>query len=92
MLEKRFIVKTAGKACDENTVYYLNYRITVLTDRLFRIENSENRKFRDSATQSVWFRNTPPVKFVLSEDNDVCEIRIKRTMLNNRLSLKFFSS
>ena len=33
MLEKRFIVKTAGKACDENTVYYLNYRITVLTDR-----------------------------------------------------------
>ncbi len=25
MLEKRFIEKTAGKACDENTVYYLNY-------------------------------------------------------------------
>jgi len=81
MLEKRFIVKTAGKACAENTVYYLNYRITVLTDRLFRIENSKNGKFRDSATQSVWFRNTPPVKFALSEDSNGCEIKTEKCSL-----------
>lgn len=81
MLEKRFIVKTAGKAYPENIVFYQNYRITVLADRLFRVENSKNRKFRDSATQSVWFRNASPVQFVSEEDKSGCVIRTEKCAL-----------
>ena len=49
-------------------VYWLDYRVTVLTDRLFRIEKSPNLKFRDAATQTIWHRNTEPQKFEMTGD------------------------
>lgn len=63
MLDKHFIAKTAPKSNAENVVFWENYRLTVLDDRLFRIEQNDSLKFRDSATQSVWFRNAPKQDF-----------------------------
>ena len=49
-------------------VYWMDYRVTVLTDRLFRIEQSPERKFRDAATQAIWYRNTEPQQFEIGGD------------------------
>ena len=57
MLEKHLIAQTFPLAEKENIVYWKNYRVTVLQERLFRVEQSDNKCFRDEATQSVWFRN-----------------------------------
>lgn len=70
MLKKHFIAKTRPKAKEQNIVFWKDYRVTVLFNRLFRIEKSENGIFRDKATQTVWFRNMPvqSFSFVQSED------------------------
>ena len=69
MLNERFIVQTAPKAEESNIVYWRDYRVTVLTERLFRIEKSPAGKFRDEATQAVWYRNTPPQEYKLLTDD-----------------------
>lgn len=73
MLDKHLIAKTSPKANDKNVIRWLNYRITVLTDKLFRIEEDEKRIFNDNATQTVWFRDMPPVKYKTKQIADgVC--------------------
>lgn len=68
MLDKHLIVKTSPIANPENVVYWQDYRVTVLGDRLFRIEQSPQKKFRDRATQTVWFRNAEKQTFTLGGD------------------------
>ena len=63
MLANHLIAKTRPTAIKENIIYWKDYRITVLSDRLFRLEISENRIYRDEATQSVWFRDMPAQRF-----------------------------
>jgi alpha-glucosidase (family GH31 glycosyl hydrolase) len=67
MLDKHLLVATRPQANAKNIVCWGNYRITVLQDRLFRLEYSENRKFRDEATQAVWYRDMPAQEFSLEE-------------------------
>ena len=67
MLDKHLIAKTSPKANPLNVVTYKDYRITVLFDRLFRIEKSGKGLFTDEATQSVWFRDMSPVDFTVEE-------------------------
>ncbi len=67
MLNKHLLVKTNPIANKQNIILWGNYRITVLQDRLFRLEYNENKKFRDEATQSVWFRNMPAQDFSCEE-------------------------
>ena len=63
MLKKHLIIKTSGKANAGNIVFWENYRISVLGDRLFRLEQSEKGNFRDEATQAVLFRDMPQSAF-----------------------------
>ncbi|MBQ8817477.1 MAG: alpha-xylosidase [Clostridia bacterium] len=63
MLNKHLIAKTAPDTRVENIVLFKDYRISVLYDRLIRIERDVNKKFCDKATQAVWFRNMPCVDF-----------------------------
>lgn len=51
-----FKVATKPKTDEAFTVTSGNTRISVLTDRLVRVETSKSGKFCDEATQSVWFR------------------------------------
>ena len=74
MLDKHLIAETRPHALKENIVYWKNYRVTVLQDRLFRLECSANKKFRDDATQSVWFRDMPKQDFSLVEKSDCLRI------------------
>ncbi len=62
------VVETRPKAHPKNIVFWRDYRITVLGERLFRLEQSPSAKFRDDATQVVWFRDMVPTDFVIFQD------------------------
>ncbi len=81
MLDKHLIVKTEPKANAENVVLWKDYRVTVLQDRLFRLEKNVDKKFRDEATQRVWFRNLPVLNFKTREKRDSLTIETERAKL-----------
>lgn len=81
MLDKHLIVKTSPKALEENTIACGEYRITVLSDRLFRVEKDSQQIFEDGATQSIWFRNMPQQSFTYSVENDEICITTKAVKL-----------
>ena len=53
------------------------YRITVLTERLVRLEYNENRMFEDYPTELVWYRNFKKPEFEVNESNRVLKIKTK---------------
>ncbi|MBQ9713820.1 MAG: hypothetical protein IJV83_00690 [Clostridia bacterium] len=63
MLDKHLIAHTRPYANEGNVVFWADYRVTVLGKRLFRLEKSERKIFRDKATQSVWFRDMAKTEF-----------------------------
>jgi alpha-glucosidase (family GH31 glycosyl hydrolase) len=52
-----------------------NYRISLLTPRLVRLEWSPTGQFTDAATQVVWNRQFPATDFTLRRDGDALHIR-----------------
>lgn len=74
-LVPHLIAKTRPQADPKNMIFWKNYRVTVLGERLFRLERSPAKKFRDGATQAVWFRDMPPVKFVASYGEEECAVQ-----------------
>ena len=70
MLRDYLIAKVSPKAKKENEIFWNNYRITVLTDRLIRVEQEENKNFRDEATGRVWFRDLPVQKYRYTSDKN----------------------
>lgn len=81
-LNPHLIAQTDPVANPVNIVRFAEYRITVLSDRLFRIETSQDLKFCDDATQSIWFRNAPPVKFSVETASDSVMIRTGLAVLS----------
>lgn len=67
MLDQHLIVTTFPQALPENIVRWKDYRITVLTESLFRLEKDTAKTYCDKATQVVWFRNMPQVVFQIEE-------------------------
>ncbi len=57
MLDKHLVFKTSPSAEKNNFIFFLNYRISILQKRLFRIEKNESKNFLDLATQKVFYRN-----------------------------------
>lgn len=53
------------------------YRITVLTERLVRLEYNENGMFEDYPTELVWYRNFPKPNFEVTETKKVIKITTK---------------
>lgn len=73
MLNEHLIAKTRPLAHAENTVVCGNVRVSVLRDKLFRIEQSDGG-FTDAATQCVWYRNFGKVDFTCMQTKD--ELRV----------------
>ena len=65
----------------ENVVLFGDIRVSVLADRLFRIERDENKVFCDEATEAVWFRDMPPVPFTVNETDGGVDIVTQRVTL-----------
>ena len=58
------------------------YRITVLTERLIRLEYNENGFFEDYPTELVWYRNFSKPKFTVSETKKTLNIKTSYFELN----------
>ena len=66
-----------AKPNEKNVIQGEKYRFTVLTERLIRMEYSEEGIFEDRPTELVWYRNMPRVEFKLKEDKKYLEIETK---------------
>lgn len=84
MSSNRFKWEVRPEAKQENTVIYRNFRFTVLTDRLIRIEYQSEKKFTDAATQVVFYRDFPKTDFTVSMEQDVCMIETSALVLGCR--------
>ena len=62
-LHAHLIAHTQGAALPENTVTVGNTRISVLLDRVIRVEFDKSKSFTDMPTQSIWFRDHGKVEF-----------------------------
>ena len=66
-----------GKAYNEAIIKGNNYRFTILSERLIRIEYSNNGMFIDNPTQLVLNRKLQVPKFEVNQDNKYLEISTK---------------
>ncbi len=87
MIHSHLTVETRPQACKENMIYWENFRVTVLTPCLFRVEKSEERKFCDLATQRVWYRDMTAVPFTVRE-GDTLTVKTERAELHLNKELK----
>lgn len=62
------------KTKSTNIVQGQRYRISILTERLIRLEYSEEGKFNDLGTELVVFRNFNKPNFMVRQDNTFLEI------------------
>ena len=67
MLHEHLVPRLRPLSNAENTLIRGEFRLTVLADRLFRIETAPGGAFADEASQLAWYRDAPPVKFRLTE-------------------------
>ena len=65
------------------------YRITVLTERLIRLEYNENGLFEDYPTERILYRNFPKPEFSVTENNRILNIKTKYFELNYLKEKKF---
>ena len=78
---------TRSKARDENIIKGDKYRFTVLSERLIRLEYSDNGVFVDEPTELVLYRDNEKVKFEFQDNDKYILIRtkyFKLTYLKNK--------
>jgi len=66
---KRFQWPVTPQANPDNIVTYKNWRFSVLTDRLIRIEYDPEQIFEDRASQTAFHRDFPKVNFTTKQDD-----------------------
>ena len=80
-MQEIYRVKTRPLARTENMVIGEQYRITVLTEGLIRLEYSETGEFEDRATQMAFYRDFPAADYRLIRRKDGIEIHTSRLHL-----------
>ena len=81
-MKENLKVKTRPQAKKENITLWGQYRVTVLADRLFRIEKDVQKVFCDQATSKVWYRDLAPVDFSVRETATSLEINTGAVLLH----------
>ena len=89
MDNKRFVWQTRPVALPDNTVKIEKARFTVLTDRLIRIEYSEDESFADRASQSVFYRDFPAAEYSVTENEGSVIIETVSLKLSYRAGAEF---
>lgn len=74
-MKQRYRVETRPQARKENVIQGENYRITLLTEALVRLEYAEDGVFEDRATQMVWYRDFPAVEYTCKRTPDGILVR-----------------
>ena len=96
-INEKYQYKTTPISNSEAIISGENYRFTVLTDRLMRLEYSHDEKFEDRATQTVVNRKFEVPEFSVTERNGSIKICTESMELTyhggefskNSLSAKF---
>ena len=88
MLDNHLLYKVNGKAFPDNYIFYKNYRITLLSDSLFRVEQNQERVFNDLPTQMVINRNLGPVPYAIEEMDDCLKIKTPKITIIMRETLE----
>ena len=73
-MKEHLKIETHPAACAGNIIQGKNYRITVLTPRLLRLEYSGDGVFNDAATQTVLNRNFPEAAFQVKETEEELQL------------------
>lgn len=76
-MEENVVVNNSLLANSDNIVKGEHYRISVLTERLIRLEYSSSGIFYDNETQLVQFRNFPKVSCEITQDSRYLVIKTK---------------
>lgn len=88
-IKERYKMKVTPLAKKEAMVLGENYRFTVLTERMIRIEYNENGVFEDRATQIVVNRDFDIPKFEVKQDEEKIEIDTKYLTITYYIGRKF---
>lgn len=91
MNNKRFYWQVAPKAHKDNTVVGKNYRFTVITHRLIRLEYSKNGVFEDRASQTVFYRDLGKTAYSVSINDGVLVLTTDELVLTYRENSPFSS-
>ena len=81
---------TKSKPNKECVIQGTKFRITVLTERLVRLEYSENGVFEDRPTELVWNRNLPKPEFEVITEGNILKITTKYFTLTYNKEKKFY--
>ena len=84
-LNQQLLAKTNGKAFTDNIIISKNVRVTVLTERMLRVEFSPDGVFTDLPSQAVWYRDFGKIKFTHTESVDILKITTDKAefVINN---------
>lgn len=74
----------------ESVIQGAKFRITVLTERLVRLEYSENGIFEDRPTELVWNRFLPKPEFQVTNEGNILTITTKYFTLIYNKEKKFY--
>ncbi len=78
-----------AKGNEEATVKGKNYRFTVLTESLIRLEYSETGEFEDRPSERVWYRRFKRPEFYVQSDSHFLEIKTRYFTLTYQKESKF---
>ena len=82
---------TKSKPNKDSILQGKKYRITVLTERLVRLEYDENGVFEDRPTELVWNRNLPKPEFQVAEEGNILKITTKYFTLTYNKEKSFYN-
>lgn len=83
-MNNRYRIEVKAKAKPENIIRCGNFRITLLTEQLIRIEYSRCGVYVDLPTQIVWNRDFPGVKYHVYEEQEVTRIETESVVITCR--------
>ena len=83
-------IETQPVAAATAIIQGITYRISVLTERLLRLEYNETGHFEDRASQVVWNRAFPKVEFEVNETEE--ELELETSFLHLHYDKKEFSA
>ncbi|HIZ47585.1 MAG TPA: glycoside hydrolase family 31 protein [Candidatus Gemmiger excrementavium] len=76
-----YLPQTHPQADARNCICGKNYRITLLTDKLVRLEYSPDGVMEDRPTQTVWHRDFPPVDYTVKREAEGIVVRTARLQI-----------
>lgn len=85
----RFQWPVRPEALPENIVSGVNYRFTVLTPQLIRMEYAPEGIFEDRASQTVFYRDFPPCNFSRKLERGILTVETENLVLSYRAGEPF---